>query len=97
MNQTTDSPIDNLREKIRTSMEVVDIELIDDSHRHAGHAGSRAGGNTHFRLRVVSDAFAGLSQIERHRMVYAILSDEMAGQIHALNIVARTPDEEHKD
>ena len=69
------------------------IEVIDDSARHAGHAGARAGGNTHFKVRVVSAEFADLSRIARHRLVFDALKDEMATQIHALNIVALTPEE----
>jgi BolA protein len=69
----------------------VSLEIIDDSARHAGHAGAREGG--HFRVVVVADAFKGLSQLQRHRMVYAAVDSLMGRGIHALNIVARTPDE----
>lgn len=79
--------------KIRNNIQASDIELIDDSARHAGHAGSRPGGATHYKLKVVSDAFAGLSRIERHRLIYTILADELRDHIHALNIEAKTPQE----
>jgi BolA protein len=67
------------------------IEIVDDSARHAGHAGAREGG--HFQLTVVSNAFQGRAQLERHRLVYAAVAPLMGRGIHALNIVARTPEE----
>jgi BolA protein len=67
------------------------LEIIDDSARHAGHAGARGGG--HFRVTLVSDAFRGRTQLERHRLVYAAVAPLMSGAVHALNIVARTPEE----
>lgn len=88
-----ESYVNQLINKMRSSIEVHDIQLIDDSESHAGHAGHRPGGNTHFRLRIVSEAFAGLSQIGRHRLIYNLLKEELAQQIHALNITALTPDE----
>lgn len=69
------------------------MELVDDSARHLGHAGSRPGGETHFRLEIVSAAFEGLSRVERQRAVMRVLRDELAGQVHALNISALTPAE----
>jgi len=69
------------------------LELVDDSHRHLGHAGSRPGGETHFKLRIVSRAFEGLGRVERQRAVMRVLKDELAGQVHALNIEAVTPEE----
>jgi BolA family transcriptional regulator, general stress-responsive regulator len=67
------------------------LEIIDDSAAHAGHVGARGGG--HFRVLLVSEAFRGRSQLERHRMVYAAVAPLMSSAVHALNIVARTPDE----
>ena len=67
------------------------IEIVDDSARHAGHAGARDGG--HFQVTLVSSAFQGRAQLERHRLVYAAVAPLMGRGIHALNIVARTPDE----
>lgn len=69
------------------------LEVIDESHLHAGHAGARPGGESHFRVRIVSGAFSGLSRVERHRRVNALLAGELAGPIHALAIDARSPDE----
>lgn len=68
------------------------IELIDDSHLHAGHAGARSGGG-HYRLTIVSAAFSGKNTVARHRLVYDTLGDLMRREIHALAIQARTPDE----
>ncbi len=67
------------------------IEISDDSAAHAGHAGAREGG--HFRVTLVADAFRGHSSIQRHRIVYAAVAQLMGTDIHALNIVARTPEE----
>jgi BolA family transcriptional regulator, general stress-responsive regulator len=69
------------------------LELIDQSAEHAGHAGARPEGESHFRVTVVAEAFAGRSRIERQRMVYAALGDLMETDIHALSIVALTPAE----
>jgi BolA family transcriptional regulator, general stress-responsive regulator len=69
------------------------LEIIDDSARHAGHAGARSGG--HFRVLVVADAFRGQAQLARHRLVYEAVGALLQGTVHALNIQARTP-EEHR-
>jgi BolA family transcriptional regulator, general stress-responsive regulator len=67
------------------------IDLVDQSAQHAGHAGARPEGESHFRVTVVAQAFAGKSRIERQRMVYAALDDLMRSDVHALSIVALTP------
>ena len=72
-------------------LQPVELELVDDSASHAGHAGAREG--SHFNVRVVSEKFAGLPRISRHRLVYDALRLLMAEGIHALAIDARTPDE----
>ncbi len=68
------------------------VDLIDDSHLHAGHAGARSGGR-HYRLTIVSEQFSGRRTMERHRIIYAALGDLMQRDIHALSIVARAPDD----
>ncbi len=68
------------------------IEIIDDSHLHAGHAGARDGGG-HYRMNIVSAEFVGKSTVARHRMVYSALAEMMKRDIHAINISAQTPDE----
>lgn len=84
--------IERMRALLAEALHPERLEVIDDSHRHAGHAGAR-GGQGHFTIEIVSSAFAGLSPIARHRAVYAALGDMMTTDIHALAIRARTPDE----
>jgi len=82
-------------EAMRASLAALDpvvVEIIDDSAKHAGHAGARGGGG-HFRLRIVSPRFAGCRTMERHRLVYDALGPLMKREIHALSIAATTPDE----
>lgn len=69
------------------------LRVEDESHLHEGHAGHRPGGETHFRLYIVSDAFRGKSRLERHRMINAALADELSGGVHALAIHAAAPGE----
>ena len=64
------------------------LEVVDDSARHAGHAGHREGGETHFNVHIVSQAFKGKSRIERHRMIHAVLAEELKTTVHALAIDA---------
>ena len=71
--------------------EILSVE--DESERHRGHGGWREGGETHFRVRIVSAAFAGKSRVERHRMVNAALAEELGAGVHALAIEARAPGE----
>ncbi len=73
------------------SLQAISIELIDDSHQHAGHAGARSGG--HYRLYVIAEAFAGKTTLARHRLVHAALGELMRTRIHALSIQAKTPAE----
>ena len=83
--------ISELRAALQVALTPVVLEIIDDSARHAGHAGARSGG--HFKVTLVAEAFRGRSSLERHRLVYAAVAPLMAGKVHALNITARTPDE----
>ena len=69
------------------------LDLVDESAQHAGHAGAAPGGNTHWRLTIVSRRFAGQSSVSRHRLVYQALGGLMQDPIHALAITARTPEE----
>ncbi|THD42030.1 MAG: BolA family transcriptional regulator [Bradyrhizobium sp.] len=69
------------------------LELVDESDRHMGHAGARPGGETHYRLYIVADAFASKSRVERHRMVNALLAEEFASGLHALALTAAAPGE----
>jgi BolA protein len=70
------------------------LDVADESHLHAGHAGSRPGGETHYRVHIVSEAFEGKSRLDRHRMVNEALASELAGGVHALAIHASAPEED---
>jgi BolA protein len=85
--------VDEIRRRLTEALAPVSLEIEDESHRHAGHAGARDG-RGHFRVRIVSDAFAGKAPLARHRAVYAALGDYLETDIHALAIDARTPEEE---
>jgi BolA protein len=80
-----------IRATLERELAATSVEIIDDSAKHAGHAGAREGG--HFRVTVVSPVFDGKGQLERHRLVYGALASLMGRGIHALNIIARTPQE----
>jgi BolA protein len=80
-----------IREKLETAFSPNTLEIIDESHKHAGHAGARGGG--HFIVHIVSEAFAGQSTIQRHRMVYDAMGELMNTEVHALSIKADTPSE----
>jgi BolA protein len=82
-----------IRDKLTLAFAPVALEVVNDSHRHAGHAGSPGTGESHFTVNVVSEAFAGKSRIERHRMVNQALAAELAGSVHALAIKALAPGE----
>jgi BolA protein len=82
-----------IREKLTQAFAPQALEVVNESHRHAGHAGSPGTGESHFSVKVVSAAFAGKSRLERHRMVNAVLAEELAGKIHALAVSALTPEE----
>ena len=84
--------VDELQARLAERFSGAAIEVGDDSHLHAGHAGA-AGGAGHFRVRLVSERFAGLGTVARHRLVYDAVHDWMPQRIHALVIDARTPAE----
>ena len=83
-------------EEIRRQLAVLEparLELLDESAQHAGHAGAAPGGNTHWKLTIVSAAFAGKPTVARHRMIYQALGKLMQHPIHALSITAKAPGE----
>lgn len=84
--------VEAIRQAIETALAPVALEIEDESHKHVGHAGAQDG-RGHFRVAVVSSAFAGLNPIARHRAVYAAVGELMTTDIHALTISARAPDE----
>jgi len=83
----------SIREKLTEAFQPELLEVINESHRHAGHAGSPGTGESHFAVKVVSSAFAGKSRLERHRMVNDVLAEEMSGNVHALALSALSPEE----
>jgi BolA protein len=84
---------DTIREKLTRAFAPTSLTVVDESHLHAGHAESHPGGESHFRVEIVAEAFAGHGRIARHRMVHLALADELAGRVHALAIIAKSPDE----
>ena len=86
------SMAERIRGKLQAAFAPERLVVTDDSARHAGHAGARPGGETHFTVEIVSPAFAGLSRIEAQRRVYAVLAEELAGPVHALSVSTRAAD-----
>jgi len=84
---------EKLRHKFESAFSPLELIVQDESASHAGHAGARAGGESHFRVRIVSAAFEGLSRVERHRKVYDAAREEIAAGLHALALVTLTPKE----
>ncbi len=84
---------EQITKKLRQAFAPVVLEIVNDSDRHRGHAGSPGTGESHFSIKVVSDRFAGKSRVERHRMVNEVLAEELKGPIHALAISALAPEE----
>jgi len=84
---------DIITEKLTSAFSPQSLNVVDESHLHAGHAGSREGGQTHYRVYIVSTAFEGKSRVDRHRMINAALAAELAGSVHALAIHAAAPGE----
>jgi BolA protein len=84
---------DTIATKLADAFAPVSLEVLDESHQHAGHAGHRPGGETHFRVYIVAEAFRGKTRLERHRMINATLASELREGVHALAIHAAAPDE----
>ena len=84
---------DLITEKLTLAFAPARLDVVDESHQHEGHAGHRPGGETHFRVHIISEAFRGKSRLERHRMVNEILARELEGGVHALAIHASAPGE----
>jgi BolA protein len=85
---------DRIRSKLTTALQPTRLAIRDDSNRHAGHAGARPEGETHFHVEIVSPLFAGTSRVARQRRVYQLLAEELAGPVHALGLVTLTPEED---
>jgi BolA family transcriptional regulator, general stress-responsive regulator len=92
MSESSQATQQKIERKMKEELSAVHLEIVDESWKHAGHAGAISGGG-HFILLVVSDRFEGVSLLDRNRMVFGILKEEMKGEIHALAIKAMTPAE----
>ena len=88
---------DSIRQKLTAAFSPQSLDVVDESHRHAGHAGATrddgSQGETHFHVRLVTTAFDGVSRIERQRRVHAVLADELKGPVHALSLTLLAPPE----
>ena len=84
---------DVITEKLTAAFAPESLRVVDESYQHEGHAGHRPGGQTHYRVHIVSEAFRGKSRIDRHRMINQTLAQELAGGVHALAIHAAAPGE----
>ena len=82
-----------MRQKLTDRLAPLRLDIVDELHRHAGHAGARPEGETHFAVTIVSAAFAGLGRVARQRLVYQILADELATRVHALALTTLAPGE----
>lgn len=80
------SVAETIRDKLTERFAPTRLVILDESHRHAGHAGARPEGETHFAVTIVSSAFAGLNRVARQRLVYETLADELATGVHALSL-----------
>lgn len=85
--------LDAIRGKLDAAFAPTLLDIQDDSDRHAGHAGARQGGESHFNVTIEAAAFAGASKVARQRMVYKALAEELAGPVHALSVKALAPGE----
>lgn len=86
---------ETIERKLTAALSPRRLKIIDDSHHHQGHVGARPEGETHFRVEIVADAFEGRSRLDRHRMVSAILAEELARHVHALSLRTMAPSEDN--
>ena len=84
---------ETIRDKLTGRFAPSRLVILDESHRHAGHAGARPEGETHFAVTIVAAGFSGLNRVARQRLVYKTLADELATSIHALSLTTLAPDE----
>lgn len=84
---------DRIRSKLNQALAPVRLEIQDDSAKHSGHSGAREGGESHFSVLIVSQAFEGLNRVARQRLVNAALAEDLAGPVHALSLQTLTPQE----
>ncbi len=82
-----------LREKLEAALAPLQIRILDESAHHVGHAGARDAGESHFRLEIVAKQFSGLNRVARHRLIYEALGNAFSEGLHALQIIAKSPEE----
>ena len=87
---------DAIRAKLTAGLAPARLDIVDESHRHAGHAGARAEGESHFNVTIVAAAFAGQSRVARQRLVYGLLAEELRTDIHALSLTTLAPAEDER-
>jgi BolA protein len=85
------SVAETMRAKLIAAFAPTRLDIVDESHRHVGHAGAREGGESHFRVTLVSAVFAGMGRLERQRRVHGVLAEELAGPVHALVLDLQVP------
>jgi len=85
------SVAETIEAKLRDAFTPVKLAVIDESHLHAGHAGARPQGESHFRVEIISERFEGLSRVARQRAIYQALADEMTSDVHALALDVKSP------
>ena len=88
------SVAETIRAKLTERFAPTRLVIIDESRRHAGHAGARPDGETHFAVTIVASAFAGINRVARQRLVYETLADELATRVHALSLTTLAPDQD---
>jgi len=84
---------ETIRCKLEAAFTPAKLEVTDESDKHAGHSGARAGGESHFDVIIEAEAFAGVARVQRQRKIYGVLAEELAGPIHALSVKAMAPGE----
>jgi BolA protein len=84
---------DRLERKLRAAFQPQDLQVIDQTNEHHGHAGWRESGETHFRVEITAAAFTGKSRVERQRQIYAVLAEDMNNPVHALSLLVKAPGE----
>lgn len=88
---------DRMEAKLRRAFAPVQLDVVDETNKHHGHAGWRESGETHFHVTISSASFTGKTRVERQRMIYEVLTEELAGPVHALALTVRSPDDKLGD
>tara|TARA_B100002003_G_C13730156_1_gene364964 strand:+ start:250 stop:513 length:264 start_codon:yes stop_codon:yes gene_type:complete len=84
---------ERIKKKLEEELKPIRLDVMNESHKHAGHASSPGTGESHFNVIVVSEVFEGMSRVQRQRVVYRILDEEMKGDVHALSLLCAAPNE----